>query len=37
MMVKEPLTSRKGMLVEEFLTGEFNGGVNVVKIIDENS
>ena len=31
-----PSTSRKGVLVEECGLGEFNGGVNVVEITDEN-
>ena len=31
-----PSTSRKGKLVEESELGEFNGGVNVVEITDEN-
>ena len=34
-LVKGTFTSRKGMLVEE-CTGEFDGGVNVAKMVDEN-
>ena len=36
-LVKETLTTRKGMLsVRRVRTGEVNGEINVVKIIDEN-